>query len=214
MHWYIPIRAAVIVMKPIFVIEHLEPELGKWLFYEYAHASQIVGKCNLLFTNVKKKKEALKLQKLGGVEERTAAEIFTPDKVIVLDPRAGHPLKPDDLSSMEAVIIGGILGDHPPKGRTFRLITSRFSSAAARNLGGDQFSIDGAVYVAKLVSQGTPLDQIPIRKGLRIRLSEHAEVYLPYAYPLKDGKPVISRKLIAYLRSERIVRDEEKLIKS
>ncbi|MCS7096471.1 MAG: SAM-dependent methyltransferase [Nitrososphaerota archaeon] len=200
-------------MKPIFVIEHLEPELSKWLLYEYAHASQIVGKDNLLFTNVKVEKAALKLRKLGGVEEKAAAEIFPPDKVIVLDPRAEHPLKPDDVLNIETVIIGGILGDHPPKGRTFSLITSRFSGAAARNLGRDQFSIDGAIYVAKLVSQGVPLEQIPIKRGLRLRLNEYAEVYLPYAYPLKDGKPVISRKLIAYLRSERIVRDEEKLIK-
>ncbi|MEM2092747.1 MAG: SAM-dependent methyltransferase [Candidatus Bathyarchaeia archaeon] len=201
-------------MKPIFVIEHLESELGRWLFYEYAHASKIVGKERLLFTNVKVKKEALKLKKLGGVEERTAADIFTPDKVIILDPRAEHPLKPDDFWSIEAIIIGGILGDHPPKGRTFSLITSRFLSAAARNIGRYQFSIDGAVYVAKLVSQGIRLEQIPIKRGLRIRLNDYAEVYLPYAYPLQDGQPVISRKLISYLRSEQIVRDEEELIKS
>jgi ribosome biogenesis SPOUT family RNA methylase Rps3 len=48
---------------------------------------------------------------------------------------------------------------------------------------------------------------------LSLRLDEHAEVYLPYAYPLKDGKPVISQKLVRYLLSDQIVKDEEKFLK-
>jgi ribosome biogenesis SPOUT family RNA methylase Rps3 len=48
---------------------------------------------------------------------------------------------------------------------------------------------------------------------LSLRLDEHAEVYLPYAYPLKDGKPVISQKLVKYLLSDQIVENEEELLK-
>jgi ribosome biogenesis SPOUT family RNA methylase Rps3 len=200
-------------MKIIFVIEHLEPETGKWLLYEYEHASEIVGKNRLIFTNVKKKDEAIKLSRLGRVEEKSAAEIFTPEKVIILDPKAEEQLKPEDFAGKGLVIIGGILGDHPPKGRTTKLLTRRFPKATVRNIGKGQFSIDGAVYVAKLVSDGTPLEKIPVKKGLSLRLDEHAEVYLPYTYPLKDGKPVISQKLIAYLCSDQIVKDEEKILK-
>jgi len=200
-------------MKPLFVIEHLEPETGKWLLYEYEHASKIVGKNRLIFTNVKKKSDAIKLSRLGKVEEKSAAEIFSPEKVIILDPKAEEPLKPEDFAGKDAVIIGGILGDHPPKGRTRKLLTRRFPKATVRNIGKSQFSIDGAVYVAKLVGEGTPLEEIPIKKGLSLKLDEHAEVYLPYAYPLKDGKPVVSQKLVAYLCSDQIVKDEEKILK-
>jgi ribosome biogenesis SPOUT family RNA methylase Rps3 len=201
------------MIKPIFVIEHLEPEIGKWLLFEYAHASEIVGKNRLKFTNVKKKGDKAKLSRLGTVHEGSASEIFSQEKVVILDPKAEKPLKPEDFAGKDAVIIGGILGEHPPKGRTSKLLTKRFPKAAVRNIGKIQFSIDGAVYVAKLVCEGIPLEKIPVKKGLTLRLSEYAEVYLPYAYPLKDGKPVISHKLVAYLCSEEIVKDEEKLLR-
>ncbi|MCS7113946.1 MAG: SAM-dependent methyltransferase [Nitrososphaerota archaeon] len=201
-------------MKPLFVIEHLEPETGKWLLYEYEHACRIVGKKNLMFTNVKRKEDSAKLSKFGSVEEKSAIELFSPEKVIILDPKAEQPLKPQDFTGKEAVVVGGILGDHPPKGRTYKLITKRFRNAQARNLGKLQFSIDGAIYVAKLVSQGTPLENIPIKRGLTLKLNDNAEIYLPYAYPLKNGKPLISRKLVDYLCSEQIVKDEEELLKT
>lgn len=122
-------------MKPIFVIEHLETEIGKWLLYEYANASEIIGKHRLTFTNIKRKNEALKLSKLGRVENKTAAEIFNQKKVIVLDPKAQQPLKTEDFQDAEAVIVGGILGEIPPKGRTFQLLTKSFPTATVRNLG-------------------------------------------------------------------------------
>ncbi|MEM0058700.1 MAG: SAM-dependent methyltransferase [Candidatus Bathyarchaeia archaeon] len=199
--------------RPIFVIEHLEPELGKWLLFEYEHAAEIAGKNRLMFTNVKKADERQILSKLGMVEEKSAAEIFSHEKVIILDPKAELPLKPEDFANKEAVVVGGILGDHPPRGRTRKLLTRRFPKAVVRNIGKGQFSIDGAVYVAKLVGEGTPLEAIPVKKGLTLKINKHGEIYLPYAYPLRDGKPVISQKLVAYLCSDEIVEDEEKLLK-
>ncbi|MBS7605465.1 hypothetical protein KEJ31_04085, partial [Candidatus Bathyarchaeota archaeon] len=77
-----------------------------------------------------------------------------------------------------------------------------------------QFSIDGAVYVAKLISEGFKLEDIPVKRGLRIKINDGAEIYLPYMYPLKDGKPLISEDLLRYLVSEEIIRDEEALLKS
>lgn len=199
------------MVKLTFVIEHLEPEIGKWLLFEYEHVSKIVGKNHLLFTNVKKESEKHALSKLGAVEKKNATEIFNPEKVVVLDPKAELPLKPQDFAGKEAVIIGGILGDHPPKGRTSQLLTRRFPRAVVRNIGRWQFAIDGAAYMAKLVIEGSLLKTIPVMKGLTLRLNEYGEVYLPYAYPLKNGKPVISQKLVAYLCSDEIVKGEEKL---
>ena len=91
-------------------------------------------------------------------------------------------------------------------------MTVRLPKATVRNLGKEQFSIDGAAYMAKLVSKGKRIEEIPVKKGLTIKLNRFAEIYLPYAYPLKEGKPVISEGLIEYLRSESIVKDEEELL--
>ncbi|MEM3153668.1 MAG: hypothetical protein QW629_03035, partial [Candidatus Bathyarchaeia archaeon] len=93
--------------KPKFVIEHLEQEIGRWLLYEYMHASGIVGKNRLIFTNVKKKSDKAKLSKLGTVEEKGTAEIFNSEEVIILDPKAELPLKPEDFIGKKAIIIGG-----------------------------------------------------------------------------------------------------------
>jgi len=185
-----------------FVIEHLEPFLGKWLLIEYKHASEIVGANRTIFTNIKKKTHAAKLSRFGTVKSESFDVIFPLQELVILDPRADEPLKSQDLTDKKAIIIGGILGDHPPRGRTCQLITSRFPGAAARNLGRLQFPIDGAVYVAKLVSEGIPLEEIPIKRGLTIRVSRGHSIYLPYAYPLRDGKPLISKELIEHLLSE------------
>jgi len=135
-------------------------------------------------------------------------------KNIILDPKASKRLEPDNFRDKKAVIIGGILGDHPPRGRTQKLVTAKLPDAAVRNLGKEQFSIDGAVYMAKLVSEGKRIEEIPLKRGLTIKLNEYAEVYLPFAYPLNGGRPVIHRALIQYLRSEKIVKYEEKLLRS
>ncbi|MEM2028947.1 MAG: RNA methyltransferase, partial [Candidatus Bathyarchaeia archaeon] len=130
-----------------FVIEHLEPEVGKWLYFEYMNASRIVGKDRLIFTNVKNMKDAETLSGLGTVRHESFIEIFSPEKIVILDPRAPERLKPEDFAGKEAVIIGGILGDHPPRGRTRKLVTDKAPSSLSRNIGRGQFSIDGAVYV-------------------------------------------------------------------
>lgn len=200
-------------MKIIFVIEHLECEISKWLYYEYAHASEIVGENSLFFTNVKKENDVARLIKLGAVEKESAVEIFRSENAIILDPKAEDHLKPEDFANKDVVIVGGILGENPPKGRTRKLLTNRFPQAAARSIGKSQFSIDGAIYIAKQVSEGTPLKNITVKKGLSLRLDDRAEVYLPYAYPLKDGKPVVSQNLVEYLCSDEIVKDEEKLLR-
>ncbi len=195
-----------------FVIEHLEPEVSRWLYIEYSCASKIVGGSKLIFTNVKNLKDARVLSKLGSVRSESFAEIFPLERIVILDPRASEGLRLKDLEGKEAIIVGGILGDHPARGRTRKLITARVPGVLSRNIGVGQFSIDGAIYMAKLVSEGVRLENIPVREGLRIRLNERAEIHLPYMYPLKNGKPLISNELIRYLTSEGIIRDEEKLL--
>ena len=47
------------------IIEHLEPELYDWCLIEYEHISKIAGKGNLIFTNIKNKKETEKLKNMA-----------------------------------------------------------------------------------------------------------------------------------------------------
>ena len=57
----------------MFVIEHLEPKLSKWVLIEYSHISKIIGKRNLIFTNVRKSSE--KLNKIGKTERKKISEL-------------------------------------------------------------------------------------------------------------------------------------------
>jgi len=186
----------------LFVIEHLEPRLSKWVLIEYEHASIIVGRENLAFTNVKRGFKTL--EKLGRVYRESAVELFDREDTIVLDPKAEELLEPSDFDHARAVVVGGILGDHPPRGRTFKFITSKMKRARARSLGNCQFSIDGAVYMALKVASGVRLSEIPVANSLTLRCGD-LEIHLPFCYPLVNGRPVISPKLIDYLLRTDIV---------
>jgi len=184
----------------LFVIEHLEPKLSEWIHIEYSHAAQIVGRKRLLITNVKKKGEFRKLVKIAGVERKRACELFKQRELIVLDPRARKKLSPTEMRGSGVIVIGGILGEEPPLGRTRELLTRTLPRASARNIGKGQFAIDGATYVAKQVSEGKSLEEIPVQHGLEIQISEVHSTFLPYTFPFVRDKPLISRELIAYLK--------------
>ncbi|MEM2505898.1 MAG: hypothetical protein QXF61_02500 [Nitrososphaeria archaeon] len=184
------------------IIENLESELSKWLYYEYENASKITEK-NIIFTNVPYSWSKI-LAKLGKVFHSHVWEIFDPKDIIILDPQAKAKLCKEDLIGKKAIVIGGILGDNPPQGRTFKMLSSYAEGALLRNIGVWQFPIDGAVYVAYMVMNGKSLEDINVRKGLRIKIRLDNQFYnyyivLPYAYPIENGRPVINRKLIKYL---------------
>jgi len=187
--------------SPKIVIEHLEPKLSTWLLFEYENASKIFKK-KVWFTNVKNNDAWKKLKKLGTVKQQSVLKIFPNEKIVILDPRAKKTLEPTDLKDGIAVV-GGILGEHPALGRTKILLTSKVPNAKARNLGREQFTIDGTVYIVKKIIEGKKISAIPIKHGLILRTklepSGVYEVELPYAYPVVAGKPVISEKLGHYL---------------
>ena len=184
----------------LFVIEHLEPKLSEWLQIEYSNAARIVGRKRLLITNVKKKNEFRKLGGVARVERKRVRELFKQRKLVVLDPRARKNLSPADLLGKRAIVIGGILGEEPPLGRTRELLMKSLPRAQARNLGRHQFAIDGAAYLAKRVLEGKRLGEVPVQLGLEIQISEVHSTFLSYAFPLVRGKPLISNELISYLK--------------
>ena len=183
----------------LFVIENLEPRLSDWLCIEYTNSAKILGK-DLLITNIKNPSEFRKLSKIAKVETKRARALFKKGDIILLDPLARKALAPADFGAESVILIGGILGNDPPIGRTRELLANNFPDAKIRNIAKHQFSIDGAAYVAKQVSLGKPLEKVPIKVGLELNLSRGYSNFLPYAFPLVKGKPMISRELIEYLK--------------
>ena len=196
-------------MRRLIIVENLE-EYGEWVLYEYQHAYQLVGD-ELLITNVKDKRMKEFLKKVGiKFEEKSVEEIIEtlPKPWVVLDPKGEKPLTPEEASG--SVIIGGILGSHPPKGRTWELLTERLlpKGVLVRNIGKEQFSIDGAVAMAWLVKSGKRLEEIEKVVGLEIEVEEFMGMRvveeLPYAYPIIGGEVFFSEKVKEYLRRKRL----------
>jgi len=188
--------------SPKIVIEHLEPKLSTWLLFEYENSSKLLKK-NILFTNVKSRRTKERLMRFGKVKRRSVLDIFSHKKLVILDPHAKKVLAPKDLSRDTIAVVGGILGEHPPRGRTKALLTTKAPNAKTRNLGREQFTIDGAVYIIKKIIEDKKISAIPTKHGLILRAklkpSGVYEVELPYAYPVVAGKPIISEKLVHYL---------------
>ena len=81
------------------------------------------------------------------------------DRVCLLDLRGKKVLEPSERADYDAYVFGGILGDHPPKDRTFAL---RPLFTHSRNLQEVQMSTDTAILVTELIVNGQmPIDEIP-----------------------------------------------------
>lgn len=186
----------------LVVVEHLEPMLSEWMVIEYRAVAGIVGRERFWITNVRGQDDRLVLKSIAGrVFAKSIADMEVPLKLILLDPAASTPLRPEDFGEDACILVGGIMGDFPPKHRTgfFRERIGRHVDVAPRNIGLLQFPIDAAVYVALKISEGKFLDEIPLVDGLRIIVDEFHEVELPYGYPVKNGRVVISEEEVRFL---------------
>lgn len=140
-------------------------------------------------------KSIVELIKEGVVEAETT---------IVLDPRASQTLTYDDLSSSKYVVIGGILGDNPPRGRTQLLITNRMPPGVRSfNIGDGQYSIDGAVYFISYMWHHRGLNGFTYVDGVSIS-TDYGEIFLPFRYPVVNGKPLLADGLEYYLKFRRL----------
>jgi len=180
------------------IIEHCEPTLSEWLILEYKHAAKL-WKGKLVFTRVTDNKTAYVLQNLGSVKKENAKDIYSNKKCIILDPQAKKPLTPKDCSSIDALIVGGLLGYEKPRGRTKTLISTP-SGFRTRHLGPLQLSIDGTVFVIKAICLGLNLNDIEIAKEIEIIHDEVHSTILPFGYPLIHNTPIITPGLVEYLR--------------
>ncbi|GBF08925.1 conserved hypothetical protein [Aeropyrum pernix] len=134
---------------------------------------------------------------------------------ILLDLWSPKRLEPEEASSASYIIVGGIMGDHPPKGRTYLLSSQVYTACAKRNLGPEQLSVDGAVKTAILVAEGYRLDEIEFEEGVEVEVESpvkgvSAKVELPYAYPKVGDRILVSQMLLSLL-SKGIIYEEEYL---
>jgi len=184
-----------------YVIEHLEKEMYPWCIIEYEHLSKKVGKDKIIFTNVKKP-DKKKIEKFGKVEERSVVELKLKNACL-LDPKSDKTFSPKD--TFDYLIFGGILGDYPRRGRTDELLTKKMKGIVTRNLGKKQMSTDTAVYVAKLISDGKKLEELPFKDKPSIMLKVgkyNEEIHLPYRYLVENGEVLVSKKLLKYLKEK------------
>jgi len=185
---------------PYLVIEHLE-EISEWLWLEYSHVAKW-WKDKLIFTNVRED-ERERLAKLGSVISESVTKFpFDRSKIIVLDLQAKEELKPEDISEDTIIVVGGILGDAIPKGRTKEFITSKMEGVKVRHIGKPQYSIDGASIVVKLIADGKRLDEIGYEENPTIKLDEFSEITLHYAVPKLNGKLLLTPGLIELQKKE------------
>jgi len=200
---------------PIIVVENLEERLTRWALSEYVEAFELAwerGIPLIVSGLLDPLKESL-LKSKGLLVSREASRAFNRPCSILLDLRAERSLSCDEARNACALIVGGIMGDHPPRGRT-ALLYDKYTYAARRNLGRLQLSVEGAVRVlAWMISEGRKLEDLefkwPVRVSVRI-MGREAEVELPFAYPVSGGRVLVPGRIIELLKSG-IIWDEELL---
>ena len=187
-----------------YVIEHLDKQVYKWCLIEYTHISKIVGKRNLIFTNIKRKNK--NLEKLGKVYKKRFSELMqtkkiNPTQVCVLDPEAKEILKTKD-KKFNYLIFGGILGDYPPRKRTKKELTN-FIQGETRNIGKKQFSTDNAVYVTHQILNGKRFQDMKFKNHIEIKKGKYESIILPFLYPIVNNQPLMSPRLLKFLKRKR-----------
>lgn len=194
----------MLIHKPIYIIEHLEPKLWFWALEEYNNISKIVGKRNLWFTNIKSKSDRDKLKRYGKVfcDSVISLGLKILKKACILDQEAKKQLSPKQSKRFKYFIFGGILGAYPRRKRTKKELTTKLKIPAF-NIGKRQMSTDNAIYTVKKICEGISLKKMRFKDRLEIRINEIESIVLPYRYNLVNGKPLISNKILRYLRKKK-----------
>lgn len=198
----------------MILIEHMEEYPSRWLIAEYIEALEEARRAGheLLVTGVRdpRLQSLLNRYRVPWSWEHSW-ELYDTPKTIVLDLWAGQDLQPDEAVAAEAFVIGGIMGDHPPRMRGY-LLTSRFNWAARRRLGPKQMSIHVATWAVIQVGEGKMLGELEFcdENTLRVDTGLHeVQIELPFAYPCDDrGKPRIPERIIRLLENG-VLWDEE-----
>ncbi len=186
-------------MKPIFIIEHLDPKVWRWSLLEYKHISRIIGKRSLWITNAKK--GASQLKGIARVFPQSVTTLGL-KKTCILESKGKQTLQPADAKKFDYFVFGGILGNHPEAAKS-QVIMKKMPEARIRNLGKNQMSTDTAVLATKMILDGTQLKNIPVQHGIELEINDTESIELPYTYVLRNGKPVMPPGLAQMLKKQK-----------
>ena len=178
------------------VVDNMEVRASKWAVEEYVESSRVaksIGAEFYISGIITPELEALLARR--GVELLLDSRSLCnrPDSIL-LDLWAEKTLDPLEVWGARCFVIGGIMGDHPPRGRT-RLLYDKYPYAAKRNLGRLQFSVDGAVKMLAKILAGMHVNEAEIIYPVSLEVKGHLGtviVELPYAYPAESGRPMIA----------------------
>lgn len=176
------------------IIEHAEEVFSPWLIFEYINASKLIGKDKIIYSNIDNPRVKRILGRYGIVYEKRIGNYIDERNLIILDPKAEKTLTPEETINYDGIIVGGILGDHPPRGRTSSLISNYYPLSLKRNLGTEQLTIDGAAYTAYLIAIGRRIEDIKFMYRIELNLDE-TTVILPYKYPFRRGDIILSETI-------------------
>ena len=105
--------------RKIYVVEHLDPELGPWSTLEYIAIAQECRAADAAFYLSSVPDDLSIPHELAAergiiIEHQSAEEIFGDRKhrVCLLDPAAAADLSPEDVGIFDIFLFGGILGMH------------------------------------------------------------------------------------------------------
>ena len=102
---------------PSYIVEHLDPELGPWSTLEYRSIAQESAKAGAKFvlssvSNLMSLPSELYDLEALIIQHLSVEELFKEDKgrVCLLDPAATLELSPEDGTTFDVFLFGGILG--------------------------------------------------------------------------------------------------------
>ena len=178
-----------------YIIEHLEPKLYEWCLIEYKHISELIGKENLIITNVKNKSRLRNITKYAFKKSFFELGLRS---ICLLTLYARKTLTKEDSKKFNYLVLGGILGDNPPKKRTIKYFNR--TKCEKRNLGSKQMSTDTAVYVADSIIKGKSINDFDFIDTIEIKLDNCLGVELPFRYVKLNGKILLPKGLIKFLK--------------
>lgn len=190
----------------LILIEHMEEMVTRWVLEEYLEARRVAEARGhrLVVAGVENPLHMAILESRGLEAWRTHSwEACDTPKTIVLDMWTSKDLQPWEARVAECFVVGGIMGDHPPRRRGL-MLTRNFTWAAVRRLGEGQLSVDGAVKVLVEVASGRRLEEIAFIDSPTLEVETPlgtVEVTLPFRYPARGGRPWISGGLARLLAS-------------
>ncbi|MEB3766077.1 MAG: hypothetical protein GSR77_07950 [Desulfurococcales archaeon] len=201
---------------PLIVIEHLESKPTRWLIAEYIESYEVAREngLDLVISRVHDPVLASLLDKNDiPYTYVSAREIGCSSPSIIMDLRAPRPLEPWESRVATCIVIGGIMGDYPPKARGLLLVHD-LPGFSVRNLGPGQMSIHTATWAVAQVYSGKRVRDLkvggPAVLWLESPFGEYS-VELPFVYPLgRDGSPIVPKRVRDLLESG-IMWDEEYL---